>query len=132
MSVQSIDRHSFDEYITVAEAANLFKVSQSTVWRWIDRGEVPAYRIGQKGIRIRKAELSKLVNPARSDTQKGGIMGKEQRPTIPTPNKEELARRQTVVAKVLANAQKRNIAPLSAAELVRKAREENTFYESNH
>lgn len=40
------------------------------------------------------------------------------------PSEQELARRQALVAKILANAERRVIAPLTTAELVRKARAE--------
>lgn len=62
------------DYLTVAEAATLFKVSQSTVWRWIDQDAIPAYRIGRRGIRLRRADLTRLIAPARKKQEKGGGM----------------------------------------------------------
>lgn len=50
------------ELLSVAEAARVLRISQSTLWRWIDRGEVPAYRIGPKRVWLKKAELDSL-NP---------------------------------------------------------------------
>jgi excisionase family DNA binding protein len=35
-----------DEYLTVAEAASLLRVHKSTIWRWIENGSLPAYRVG--------------------------------------------------------------------------------------
>jgi excisionase family DNA binding protein len=52
-----------DEYLTVAEAATLLKVSQATVWRWIGRGELPAYRVGQRRVRLRRDDLDRAVTP---------------------------------------------------------------------
>ncbi len=60
-----------EEYITVAEAASSFQVSQSTVWRWIDQGFLPAYRFGQRRVRIKKKELSRLITPV----QEPGVGG---------------------------------------------------------
>ncbi len=71
-----------EEYLTVAEAASLFKVSQSTIWRWINRGELPAYRVGQRGIRLKTGELARLVTPARQEREKGERMIQKERPRL--------------------------------------------------
>lgn len=42
---------------TIAEAARHKGVSTVTVRRWISRGDLPAYRVGPKLIRIRPADL---------------------------------------------------------------------------
>lgn len=70
-SMTALDR---EEYLTVAEAATLFKVSQSSVWRWINQGIITAYRIGRRGIRLKRAELTRLITPAREGGEKGGGM----------------------------------------------------------
>ena len=54
------------DYATVSEAARLLRVSVPTVWRWIDSGRLPAYRVGSRIIRIRRADLESLVRPART------------------------------------------------------------------
>src|SRR3989304_2608550 len=54
------------DYATVSEAARLLRVSVPTVWRWIDSGRLPAYRVGSRSIRIRRADLESLVRPARA------------------------------------------------------------------
>jgi len=68
-----------EEYVTVAEAARLFKVSQSTIWRWINQGQLPAYRVGQRGIRLKTGELARLVTPARQGQEKGERMVQKER-----------------------------------------------------
>jgi excisionase family DNA binding protein len=50
-------------YVTVAEAAQRLHVSHPTVWRWIKAGRLPAYRVGPKSIRIKSADLERLVQP---------------------------------------------------------------------
>lgn len=60
-----------EEYITVAEAATLLKVSPSTIWRWVNQGTLPAYRIGQRRIRLKKVDLARLITPARNAQEKG-------------------------------------------------------------
>ena len=52
-----------DEFYTIPEAARALRVSVSTVWRWIDSGKLAAYRVGQRRIRIRRADLAAVVKP---------------------------------------------------------------------
>lgn len=67
---QDNERH----FYTIAEAARLLHVSQSTVWRWIEAQELPAYRVGPRRIRIRKQDLEEVVRPVQG---KGVRMLKE-------------------------------------------------------
>jgi excisionase family DNA binding protein len=71
---------STTEYITVAEAARLLKVSPSTIGRWIQAGRIPAYRVGQRRVRIRKVDLSTVIRPIKEAT--GGKSVKEERLTV--------------------------------------------------
>lgn len=61
-----------DTYVTVAEAAALLDVSRSTLWRWIDRGELPAYRLGHRRVLIKREDLGRLLIPARGERQGKG------------------------------------------------------------
>ena len=54
------------EYYTVPEAARLIRVSPATIWRWIEAGKLPAYRVGPKNIRVRKSDLQSMIKPARA------------------------------------------------------------------
>ncbi len=47
--------------ISPSEGAREVGVSRSTIHRWIRSGELPAYRVGRKLLRIDPAELSALV-----------------------------------------------------------------------
>jgi excisionase family DNA binding protein len=49
--------------LSVAEAAEFLRVSQSTVWRWINAGRLRAYRVGPKRVRLREDELVALFQP---------------------------------------------------------------------
>src|SRR5438093_4757229 len=56
------------DYLTPAEAARQLHVSVSTIWRWIEKGKLPAYRVGARSIRIKKPDLSKVVTPVKEGT----------------------------------------------------------------
>jgi PTS system nitrogen regulatory IIA component len=46
--------------LTVKDAANLLKVNEKTIYRWINQGKLPAYRIGEH-YRFNRAELLEWV-----------------------------------------------------------------------
>lgn len=52
-----------DEYVTVVEAAELLGVAQSTIRRWIREERVPAYRLGDRRILLRRHDLEGLAVP---------------------------------------------------------------------
>src|SRR5579884_3287782 len=52
-----------DDLLTTAEAADLLKVSQVTIGRWIKRGRLPAYHLGPRKLRVRRADLAALLSP---------------------------------------------------------------------
>ena len=106
------------EYYTVPQAAAVLTMSPSTIWRWIEKGKLPAYRLGLRKIRVKKEDLDALIKPARV---KEKPMDKERADFQPV-TQEELARRDTLVARILAKSNERSIAPLTTADLVRKAR----------
>jgi excisionase family DNA binding protein len=56
--------------VTVAEAATLLRVAPSTVRRWIREGDVPAHRIGRRRVALRRADLARLITPARPAAEK--------------------------------------------------------------
>ncbi|MBI5288296.1 MAG: helix-turn-helix domain-containing protein [Chloroflexi bacterium] len=45
------------EYLTIAEAATLLRVSKATIRRSITAGQIPVVRIGPRNIRIRRRDL---------------------------------------------------------------------------
>jgi len=56
-----------DEFITVSEAAKALRVSVPTIKRWLKDGRIPAYHLGPRYIRIRRADLSRVVTPVREE-----------------------------------------------------------------
>ena len=52
--------------VSVAEAAHLLDVSESTIWRWIRAGIIPAYRVGPKRVRLRVEDVRATASPLRS------------------------------------------------------------------
>jgi excisionase family DNA binding protein len=58
-----------EEFVTVAEAAALLRVATSTIRRWIREGDVPAHRIGRRRVALRRADLARLITPARPDVE---------------------------------------------------------------
>jgi excisionase family DNA binding protein len=40
-------------------------VTQATLWRWIDEGRLPAYRIGEKLLRIRRDDIETFLESCR-------------------------------------------------------------------
>jgi len=49
-----------DEILTVREVADYLKLSRTTVWRWCNRGRLPAFKVG-RGWRIHREEVEKIV-----------------------------------------------------------------------
>lgn len=72
-----------EKYITIAKAAQLLEVSKSTLWRWINKGDIPAYRFGHRRVLIKQDDLDKLITPARVD--KGDAMFQKERDRLLQP-----------------------------------------------
>ena len=86
--------HAIEEdYITVAEAATLLRVAPSTVRRWIRQGDVPAYRIGQRRVALRRGDLATLITPARPALEASSNLAGDDEPVIRrlTPEQKQQA-----------------------------------------
>lgn len=55
-------------YYTVQETAQMLKVSERTIWRWIHGGKLAARRFGRQ-YRIRGADIEKLAEPCRDPAE---------------------------------------------------------------
>jgi excisionase family DNA binding protein len=50
-----------DEFLTVAEIAEQFKLNQQTVRNWITAGELAAVRLGARRVRVRQSDLEAFL-----------------------------------------------------------------------
>ncbi len=50
-----------DDILTIQEVAKVLKVSDRTVYRWIDSGDLKAAKIGRKTYRVFESDLRKFV-----------------------------------------------------------------------
>jgi len=69
-----------DEFLTVAEVAEMLKLNQQTVRNWIDQRVLPAIRVGRR-VRIRRADLDRML--AEGSTSVGSS------PASPGPSAED-------------------------------------------
>ena len=67
-----------EEYLTVAEVAANLKLNQQTVRNWIDRGELPALRVGRR-VRIKRSDYERYLQEGYNGTAR-----LEQRPAGPS------------------------------------------------
>ena len=62
MSEKSNPLEGRTKYITVQEAADHLRVSQSTIYRWIKIGSLKAFQTGYGATRIAVAELQRFID----------------------------------------------------------------------
>lgn len=53
-----------EEYYTAEEAAELLRVHKLTIYRWIQMGKLPAFKVGAQ-YRIRRKDLEQVLKPVR-------------------------------------------------------------------
>jgi excisionase family DNA binding protein len=115
------------DYYTVAQAAKVLDVSPSTIWRWIKAAKLPAYRVGPRKIRIKKADLPIIITPARTKE----VSMEKQPTTFQPPTAEELARRKTLVDQIIQLREQCDIAPLTTTALIQQVRsQEQSSYDT--
>jgi excisionase family DNA binding protein len=78
-----------EQYVTVPEAAKLVGVHAASIRRWIDSGQLPAHRVGRRRVLIKRADLAKLITPARSEQEKGGAMSRAESLQVSSLSREE-------------------------------------------
>jgi excisionase family DNA binding protein len=73
--MSSLSNDFGEEFLTVAEVAELLKLNQQTVRNWIDQGSLPAVRVGRR-VRIRRSDLERVLEngstTARAAATEGG------------------------------------------------------------
>lgn len=87
-----------EEYVTVTKAAELMKISPSTLWRWLKSGDLPAYRLGQRRVLIRRDDLETMITPFKP--KKGDAMVEKERARLSRPLDE--GQRQAALAALAA------------------------------
>lgn len=60
------------EWLSIAEAAAVWRVSRITVHRWIKQGRVQAYHVGPRKVRLRAADVDGLPSPIHKE--EGGML----------------------------------------------------------
>lgn len=58
-----------EEYYTIQEVSELFKVAYLTVYRWIKEGKLEAYKFGKK-YKIKKTDIDKFVKESKVNKNK--------------------------------------------------------------
>ncbi|MGI8912894.1 MAG: excisionase family DNA-binding protein [Chloroflexota bacterium] len=87
-----------DHYMGVREAAERLHVSTSTIWRWIDRGRIPAYRVGPRQVRLKVADVAACITTARPATSRqiGMVMRDEADVRRPMSEEEHAQMRRAI------------------------------------
>lgn len=53
-----------EEFYTIKEVSELFKVAYLTVYRWIKQGKLNAFRVGKKYM-IKKSDIDALIEKSK-------------------------------------------------------------------
>jgi excisionase family DNA binding protein len=65
MDTQALETRTHGEpgkvWLTVPEVANELRIPRSRCYELIQRGELPAIRIGERSIRVNRAELERFL-----------------------------------------------------------------------
>ena len=119
-----------EQYITIARAAELLEFSKSTLWRWIEEGALPAYRLGNRRVLIKQADLNRLITPVREKKEEDSWEKERERLAMPLTEEEK---KQGLAAlesakRLRAEMVKRRGGKLfsDSTEIIREMREERT------
>ena len=58
-----------ETYVSIKDAAAALHVAESTVWRWVDRGLIPAYRLPGRRIRLKKEDVARALKPVEAEAK---------------------------------------------------------------
>lgn len=50
-----------DQFLTATEVAEMARVAKSTVFRWVETGDLEAVRLGAKVIRFRRSDVERFL-----------------------------------------------------------------------
>lgn len=51
------------DLLTIAQVCRAYGVSRTTLWRWIRDSRLPADRLGPRTLRVRRADVERLLVP---------------------------------------------------------------------
>lgn len=68
--VQKIINHNKTDFLTVAEIANLLRLSELTIYKYIKEGKISAFEFGGH-YRITKSSLDNFINNHKFEISKG-------------------------------------------------------------
>jgi excisionase family DNA binding protein len=54
--------YEIPELMTIAQVAELLRLNQQTVRNWIDAGDLPAVRVGDRRVRIKRSVVEEIGN----------------------------------------------------------------------
>jgi excisionase family DNA binding protein len=84
--------------ITVQQAADLLHMSESTIRRWIDEGELPAYRISSERFLIYRRDVEQMHLPR---SERVRAVSEDPEAQLPPPLTEEQRQRALAVLEEL-------------------------------
>ena len=70
--------HATTDWLSIGEAVRQLKVGRTTLHRWVKQGRLTAYRVGPKAVRIRRADLERLITPVAAAGREGDGMPETQ------------------------------------------------------
>lgn len=126
---------SEQEWLSIAEAAAVWRVSRITVHRWIKQGRVRAYHVGPRKVRLRASDVDALPNPVHKEE---GDMLVDSTGTLvttalslPRMTDEQLREGREALARIDENAARiraRSGVHGPSADIIRRMREERDEY----
>ena len=69
VSVTGVTSGTDETFLTVGDVAELLRLNQQTVRNWIDRGELPAVRVGPRRVRIKRSDLDRFIAAGTKTTE---------------------------------------------------------------
>ena len=87
----SIQNGNTEEFLTVAEVAEMLKLNQQTVRNWIDQGSLPAHRVGRR-VRIRRSDLDRMLEEGYTVRSTSPSASTSAEPTEPGPARHRVDR----------------------------------------
>jgi len=51
------------EFLTINETAALLRITTRSVRRYVTEGKLPAYRVGERWVRVKREDVERLFTP---------------------------------------------------------------------